>query len=124
MRFRLLADAVVALHLAYIVFVVGGAVVVLKWRWVAWPHLLAVVWGAYVEFSGTVCPLTPLEQSLRRRAGQAGYGGSFIDNYLIPVMYPADLTITIQIGLGALVLVLNLLLYGWVWRRVRRRAAP
>ena len=120
MLFRLLADAVVLVHLAYIAFVVGGALLVLRWQRAAWAHLAAVAWGAYVEFSGTICPLTPLEQSLRARAGQGGYRGGFVEHYLIPLMYPASLTPAIQISLGSFVLLLNLVLYIVVFRARRR----
>lgn len=116
----LLADAVVLVHLAFIVFVVLGAALLPRWPAMAWLHVPAVLWGAYVEFSGTVCPLTPLENHLRARAGEAGFEGGFIDHYLIPLMYPAGLTPNVQAGLGAAVVLINAVLYGR-WRRARRR---
>lgn len=123
MLFRLLADLVVLVHFAFIVFQMGGAFLVLYRRGWAWLHVPAVVWGAYIEFSGAICPLTPLEQSLRIRAGEAGYQGGFIEHYILPVMYPAGLTPGIQIGLGAFVVSVNVALYAWVWRVQTRRAA-
>ncbi len=115
------ADAIVLLHFAFIVFVLFGAVCVLRWKWVAWLHLPAVLWGASVEFFGLICPLTPLEQRLREMAGQQNYTGGFVEQYLVPVMYPAGLTPTIQLGLGAFVVVLNVAIYTLVVVRWRRR---
>lgn len=123
MWYRVLTDGVVVLHFAYILFVTGGALLVLKWRRVAWVHVAAVIWGAYIEFTGTICPLTPLEQRLRLEAGQAGYSGGFIEHYLIPLMYPGALTARMQVMLGVVVVLLNLTLYGFVTRRWRRRGA-
>ena len=124
MNQRLLADTVVALHLAFILFVVGGGVLAL-WRpgWAAL-HLPAVAWAAWIEFTGSLCPLTPWEQALRRAAGEAGYADDFVAHYLVPLIYPAALTPRIQIALGAGVLILNALIYAGVWRRHRsaRRA--
>jgi hypothetical protein len=117
---RLLADAVVAVHLAFIVFVVGGGLLVLwRRRWAAL-HLPAVAWGAWTELTGTLCPLTPWEQALRQRAGEAGYAGGFVDHYLMPLIYPAGLTPRIQLALGLFVLLVNGLIYVAVWRRWQR----
>lgn len=108
---RLLADGLVALHFAFIVFVLCGGLLVLRRR--AWSllHLPAVAWAAYVEFTATICPLTPWENALRQRAGEAGYDGGFIEHYLIPVIYPAGLTPRIQLLLGAFVIALNVIVY-------------
>jgi hypothetical protein len=120
MAYRWLAEATVALHFAFIVFVVlGGLLVVRNARW-AWLHLPAVAWVAWLEFTGAICPLTPLENALRTRAGEAGYAGGFIDHYLVPVIYPAGLTPQIQVALGAAVVALNVAMYAWAWRRWRR----
>ena len=119
MSYGLLADAVLVLHLAFILFVLFGALLVLKWRWIAWLHLPAVFWGAYVEFSGSYCPLTPLENDFRQRAGEAGYSGGFIDHYVTGWIYPDGLTREIQIVIGAAVLIVNAFVY---WRVLRRRA--
>jgi hypothetical protein len=116
------ADALLVVHGLFIVWVVLGGLVV-WWRAVlAWVHLPAGAWGVWISWSGSVCPLTPLEQSMRRKAGQAGYEGGFIDHYLGAVIYPAGLTADRQLLFGLIVLVINLLIYGVViWRAVRRR---
>lgn len=119
MFYRLLADLVMLLHFAYIVFVVGGALLVLYRRWWVWLHLPAIAWGVWLEFFSKACPLTPLENSLRVRAGQAGYAGGFIDHYLARAIYPEGLTPRSQIVIGAFVVILNAALYWWVWRRIR-----
>jgi hypothetical protein len=120
--FRVLADVVVLLHLAYIVYVLAGALLVRRWGWTVWPHLAAVAWGVYVAGWSRICPLTPLEVSLRLRAGDAGYAGGFVEHYLIPVIYPSALTPGIQVAEAVLVVVVNAVLYAWVWRARRRRA--
>jgi len=120
---RLLADAVVVLHLLFIAFALAGGALVLWRPRFAWLHLPAAAWAAYVEFSGTICPLTPLENTLRRRAGAAGYDGGFIEHYVIPVIYPAGLTPSIQVAIGALVVAVNVAFYVAAWRR-RRVAGP
>ena len=122
MGYRLLADAVVFVHLAFIVFVVAGGALLLAWPRIAWVHLPAVAWAAYAEFTATICPLTPLENALRVRAGDAGYPGGFVEHYLIPLIYPAGLTARTQLALGALVVAINAAVYALAWRR-RRRAA-
>ena len=120
MNQRLLADTVVAVHLAFIAFVVVGGLLVLWRRWWAVLHLPAVAWGAWTEFTGTLCPLTPWEQALRRQAGEAGYAGGFVEHYIVPLIYPAALTPRLQLALGAFVLLLNAAIYAAVWRRQRR----
>ena len=123
MLWRILADGVVVLHLGFLLFVVLGGLMSLRWPRVAWLHLPAAAWGAYIEFSGAVCPLTPLENRLRRAGGEAGYAGGFIDQYLVPVLYPPGLTRSHQILLGAAVLVVNCVAYAAVLRRRRRNRA-
>lgn len=118
--YGLLADLVVGLHVVFVAFVVLGGLLVLRWPRVAYLHLPAAVWGAAIEFAGWTCPLTPLENFLRRRAGDSGYSGGFIENYLLPVLYPSALTRDIQLVLGLLVIVINLGIYGYVWRRRHR----
>ena len=123
MLYRLAADALVVLHGLWLVFVVAGALLALRWRRVLWVHAPVVAWGAFVEFTGWICPLTPWENQLRRLGGQEGYAGGFIERYVTAVIYPEGLTREIQIGLGVGVLVLNAALYWWVVRRIRRRQA-
>lgn len=120
MSWRLAADAVLLAHLAFIVFVVAGALLVARDRRWAWLHLPAAAWGAYAELTATVCPLTPLENALRQRAGDAGYAGGFVEHYLIPLVYPPGLEPEHQRWIGAFVVALNLALYAWAWRRARR----
>ena len=114
---QLAADLLVVLHLAFICFVVLGGLLVLKWPWMALMHIPAAVWGALVEFQGWWCPLTPLEQRLRAAAGEAGYSGSFIEHYLLPIIYPADLTRDLQLQLGLFVVTINAAIYGWLLAR-------
>ena len=121
---RLLADALVAAHLAFIVFVVVGGLLVLRRPGWAALHLPAVAWGAFAELTGTVCPLTPLENSLRRDAGEAGYAGGFIEHYVIPLLYPGTLTPRLQIAFGLAVIVVNLAVYAFVWRRWQHGPPP
>jgi hypothetical protein len=117
MFFRLLADLVVLTHLAFIVFVVAGGLLALRWRRVPWVQLPAALWGAVIEVAGWVCPLTPLENGLRERAGAAGYAGGFVEHYVVPVVYPGALTREMQVFLAVVVLLANGLIYFWVWRR-------
>lgn len=117
MRYAVLADVVVAVHFGFLLFVVAGALLVVRWPRLAWIHLPCVAWGAWIALSGGVCPLTPLEIDLRQMAGQAGYSGSFIGHYLLAVLYPEGLTRGAQTALGAGAIVLNLGLYAWIWRR-------
>jgi Protein of Unknown function (DUF2784) len=121
MAYRILADLVVGVHALFVAFVVLGGLLALRWPWVAAVHLPAAVWGTLIEFRGWVCPLTPLEQSLRASAGQAGYEGGFIEHYLLPVLYPIGLTRGVQLVFGSLVIAVNLVVYGLVlWRRIAR----
>ncbi|MES2009886.1 MAG: DUF2784 domain-containing protein [Pseudomonadota bacterium] len=115
-----LADAVVLFHLAFIVFVMLGGLLVLRWPRMAWLHLPAAAWGVVVEWSGWICPLTPLENALRQHAGQPAYGGDFVQHYVLALIYPDGLTREIQMGLGAVVLALNLAVYVALYRRMRR----
>ncbi len=117
MLYGVLATAIALAHFAYIVFVLGGALLLVSSRWWALLHIPAVLWGAYVELTGRVCPLTPLENEFRARAGQAGYSEGFIEHYLARIIYPEGLTSGIQIGLGVFVLILNGALYWWVFHR-------
>lgn len=118
----LLADAVMILHFAFILFVVAGGLLVLKWPRLAWLHLPAAGWGALIEFTGWICPLTPLENRLRVMGGGAGYPGGFIETYLLPVIYPEGLTHRHQLFLGIGVVAVNIVFYGILARqRLKRR---
>ncbi len=120
MIYRALADLVLVVHLAFVVFVVLGGLLVLRWRWVVFFHIPAAVWGVLIEYSGRICPLTPLENSLRRSGGGAGYSGGFIQHYIQPILYPAGLTRGTPIVLGSLALLVNLAAYGVVVARRKR----
>jgi hypothetical protein len=122
MAYRVLADLVVGVHALFVAFVVLGGLLALRWPRSAAAHLPAAVWGALIELRGWVCPLTPLEQSLRAAAGDAGYQGGFIEHYLLPVLYPAGLTRDVQLTLGSLVIAVNIVIYGIVLRRRMARA--
>ncbi len=114
MLFRIAADAVLFLHLAFIVFALFGAVLAVRWRWLPLVHLPAAAWGFFIEISGRVCPLTWVENDLRLRAGQAGYRESFIEHYLLSVIYPSGLTREIQFALAGVVLAVNAAIYTWL----------
>jgi len=116
---RLLADLLVALHLIFIVFVLFGGLLALWRREWTLVHVPAALWGAYTEFTSTVCPLTPWENVLRQRAGEGGYSSGFIEHYLLPLIYPVGLTPQVQYWLGAIVVMLNVVVYAAVWRRWR-----
>jgi hypothetical protein len=118
--YRALADLVLVVHLAFVVFVVLGGLLVLRWPWVAYLHIPAAIWGIFIEYSGGICPLTPVENSLRQSGGQAGYSGGFINHYIQPVLYPAGLTRGTQLVLGSLALLVNLGAYGLVIARMKR----
>jgi hypothetical protein len=121
---RVLADLVVALHFAFILFVSAGGFLVWRWPHLVWLHALALAWGLWVLATGAYCPLTPLENAWRARAGDLGYTSGFIEHYITPVIYPAGLTRGFQATLAAGLIVLNVLAYGGLWRRRRRRRAP
>jgi len=114
MLFRVLADLIVVVHLAFVVFVVFGGLLVIRRPSVAWVHLPAVVWGVWIEFSGWICPLTPLENHLRARGGSDVYDVSFVERYLMPVLYPESLARELQVALGAFVIIVNAVIYSAV----------
>lgn len=120
MPYRLAADAVVAAHFGFVLFVLLGGLLALRWRRVVWIHVPAVLWGIGIEFTGWVCPLTPLENHFRRRAGESGYAGGFIAHHLLPALYPAGMTRRDQILLGIVALVVNVLVYWRVFSRPGR----
>ena len=110
----LLADAVVVFHFLFIAFVVAGGLFVLRRPWVAWVHLPAAFWGMFIEFAGWICPLTPLENHLRSLSGGSTYRGDFVEQYLVPVIYPSSLTVFMQYILGGSVIAINLIIYGYI----------
>lgn len=120
MLYRFLADAVLVLHLFFVAFALAGGLLALRWRWMPLVHLPALGWAAFVEFSGRICPLTPLENRLRHAGGEAGYHGGFVEHYLVPLLYPAELTRELQWLLGGGLLLFNALAYLLVWRRRTR----
>jgi hypothetical protein len=123
MAATLLADLVVILHSVFAVIAVLGGLLVFRWRWWAWLHIPAVLWAGFIEVTGGICPLTPLENRLRSLGGAAAYQGDFIDRYLIPLLYPSALTREIQVALGIFVILFNMGIYGVYWYRVKRRVS-
>ncbi len=120
--YRALATAVVVFHLGFVLFIVLGGLLVLRWRRLAPLHLACAAYGMAIEIGGWVCPLTPLENLLRRRAGEAGYRGGFIEHYLLPLLYPGPMPRWMPWALAGLVLVVNAAVYGWLLARPRSRS--
>ena len=120
---RVLADGVLLLHLGFILFVVFGALLVLRWPRLLPLHVAAAAWGFGIEVLGAICPLTGVENRMRLLAGESGYSGGFIDHYLLPLIYPGEMTRGLQLGLAAGVLLVNAGLYGWIWRRRAARVS-
>ena len=114
MYYRLLAELVIVIHFAFVVFVVLGGFLIFRWRKVLWLHVPALLWSAWIELSGGICPLTPLENWFWIKGGQASYPDDFVGNYILPLIYPEGLTRAIQIVLAAIVIFINLLVYGYV----------
>ncbi len=123
MIYRWLADGVVLVHGAFVVFVMLGAFVALRWRWLVWLHVPAAIWGVLIEYAGWICPLTPLENALRARAGESGYTGDFIEHYMLRVLYPSGLSPATRWVLGSIALIVNLVAYALLIRQVRRERA-
>ena len=123
MVYRALADLVLVIHFGFIVFVVVGGLLALRWRWAPLLHLPAALWGVIIELSGWACPLTPLENALRRASGVSGYSGGFIEHYVASIVYPAGLSYSVQLVLAGLVVLINSLVYLFVWRRRREGLA-
>ena len=122
MVYRILADVVLLVHLGFVLFVVLGGWLVLRWRRLAWLHVPAAVWGALLELAGLTCPLTPLENALRQLAGERAYAGGFIEHYLVSILYPHELTDLERVGLGLFVIAVNAAIYGWIFVRSRPKA--
>lgn len=119
----ILADALVIVHLLFVAFVVAGGFLVVRWPKLAWLHLPAAAWGAFIEFTGGICPLTPLENRLRVHGGGSAYSGDFVERYLLPILYPENLTFTLQQVLGLAVVGVNLVAYALAYRAMRRKGA-
>jgi hypothetical protein len=120
MPYRLLADTVVVLHLAFTIFVVVGGFLAHRWHAVIWIHIPSAIWGALIEFAGWTCPLTPLENWFRLKGGATGYSSGFIEQYILPLLYPVNLTRNIQLVLGTLVIFVNLGAYTSLFIRCRK----
>lgn len=123
MWYSWLADLILCMHAGFVLFVISGGLLVLRWRWIAWLHLPAAAWGAFVEFSGWICPLTPLENWLRVQGGEVSDEQDFTVRYLLPILYPEDLTRGLQLLLGTVVVVLNAAVYWWLWQTQARGAS-
>ena len=122
MFFRFAADLILASHLIFIIFVILGGLLVLRYRWLIFLHVPAAIWGAFVEISGRICPLTTWENQLRQSAGDSGYTDSFVEHYLLPVIYPAGLARSTQIWIAGAVIFVNVVIYGWlVYRQKQSR---
>ena len=111
MLYQVLATFVALLHASFILFVITGGLLVIRWPRLAWIHLPAAIWGMLIEFAGWYCPLTSLENALLRRAGRAGYSGGFVAHYLFAVIYPQGLTRGMEVALGVFVLAVNVSVY-------------
>lgn len=119
-----LADIVVVLHLLFVAFVMAGGFLLVRWPRLIWLHLPAAAWGAWIEFTSGICPLTPLENRLRVMGGEAAYSGGFVERYLLPILYPENLALPVQTLLGGLVVAVNLVAYALAFRAWRRRRDP
>ena len=117
MSYLLLADVIAFVHLLFVLFVVFGALFVLRWPWILWIHGPALLWGLFVEFTGAICPLTPFENRLRLLGGEAGYSEDFLSHWLLTVLYPESLSRGLQFALGTFLLLSNMGLYLWIWKR-------
>ena len=124
MIYSFLADLLVVFHLVFILYVIAGALLIFKWPKPLWLHLPACFWGMTIEFTGWICPLTPWEIQLRRLAGEEGYTRSFIEQYLILIIYPSGLNREIQMLLGSTVLIVNLSLYTLILMKRKKRKTP
>ena len=124
MIYSLLADMVLLMHFLFIIFVIFGGLLTIKWKRAVWFHLPLLMWGVLIEYVGWICPLTPLENYLRTQGGGSGYDSSFIEYYLLPVIYPGNLTREIQLLLGTLLIFINIVVYLFVWLKWKKKTAP
>jgi len=121
MLYRFLADSVVLVHLMFVGYALFGGLLVLRWKYTIFLHVPALLWGSVVEAKGWICPLTPLENQLRFEAGGAGYAGGFVENYILPVLYPENLSRPDQVLLALFLVTVNVVIYLYVWRSSRKR---
>ena len=119
--FAVLAGGIVILHFAFVLFAVAGALLALQWRWVPWLHVPAATWAVLIELSGGICPLTPLENDLRAKAGLDHYSGDFVARYVFPVLYPSGLTHDAQVVIGVAVVVVNAIAYTFIYATRKSR---
>lgn len=119
----LLADLLVIFHGVFVLVAVLGGLLVFRWRWWAWFHVPAFLWAGFIELTGGICPLTPMENRLRTLGGGSAYQGDFIDHYLIPLLYPSNLTREIQIALGIFVILFNMGVYALYWYRLQQKGS-
>jgi hypothetical protein len=122
MWYAVLADAVALVHFLFVLFVVAGSLLALRWPRAAWFHAPALIWALFVECAGTLCPLTPLENRLRVLGGESGYNDDFVSYWLLSLLYPASITRSLQMTLGGSLFLLNVCLYTWIW--TKRRPKP
>lgn len=121
MDYRILADLVVLAHFGFIAFVVLGGLLAFRWTWIPWFHIPAMAWGVFIELTGRACPLTPLENALRRAGGLTEYSQGFVERYIAPIVYPADLTREFQTEMAFALIGLNISIYACLaWRRWHR----
>jgi hypothetical protein len=119
--YKILADLVVLAHFGFIVFVMLGGLLAFRWHRIPWLHIPALAWGGFIELTGGICPLTSLENSLRPAGGLADYSQSFIERYVVPIVYPEELAREVQVVMGSILIALNILIYAyWMWRRRNR----
>ncbi len=121
MVYQIFADLVVVIHLGFVIFAVLGAFLALWRRWIIWLHLPAFLWAVWIECTGGICPLTPLENWLRIKGGQGGYEGDFVAAYLLPVLYPAGLTRNVQFIIAMMIIVINVAIYGSIFYKRSRK---
>jgi len=117
MLFQLAADFIIVLHFTFILFVLVGGILVLKWRWLIWLHLPAVIWGALISFMGWICPLTPLENMLRQAGGGEVYLTGFIEQYIVPLIYPSGFNHEMFVAIGLFVVVVNVIVYAFIFNK-------
>lgn len=122
MLYRFLADSVVVVHMVFVIYAIFGGLLVLRWKYTIYLHVPALLWGVVVEAKGWICPLTPLENRLRWQAGESGYSGGFVENYILPVLYPENLSRPDQVMLALSLVTVNVIIYAYVGRAFKKRS--